>query len=261
MPLSCGGRSCPVKMGGRTSTGAFTCTIPSVRWWTCSTVGGRKPSTPCGNCNTPGWWRSRSRAVENPTAFSQNPMKRFQTPTSRNPVLVRRRTENRTLEVRKSLPGSTKTGRYIEIQRLKRLIYILSIPILSELFSAGFSLWKTPDGKGMGKGAEWHNTQFCGLRSTRATRQGRWKPITKDRKNNTPAIPTLTPAGVNTTSISSSGRDAITTSFRAVLNSRGAAPERTAPGLSIRSSPPARCFSRENPQRRYRRFPRGRQSF
>ena len=58
----------------------------------------------CGkpkNCNTPDWWRSRSRAVENPTAFSQNPMKRFQTPTSRNPVLVRRRAENRTHEVRK----------------------------------------------------------------------------------------------------------------------------------------------------------------
>lgn len=103
-------------------------------------------------------------------------MKRFQTPTSRNPVLVRRRAENRTYEVRKSLPGSTKTGWYIEIQRLKRFIYILSIPILSELISAGFSLWKTPDRKGMGKGAEWHNTQFCGLRSTRATRQGRWKP-------------------------------------------------------------------------------------
>ena len=51
-------------------------------------------------------------------------MKRFQTPTSRNPVLVRRRAENRTHEVRKSLLRSTKTGRYIEIQRLKRLIYI-----------------------------------------------------------------------------------------------------------------------------------------
>ena len=69
--------------------------------------------------NTPGWWRSRSRAVENPTAFSQNPMKRFQTLTSRNPVLVRRRTENRTFEVRKSILRSTKTRRYIEIQRLK----------------------------------------------------------------------------------------------------------------------------------------------
>ena len=41
----------------------------------------------------PDWWRSRSRAVENPTAFTQNPMKRFQTPTSRNPVMERRRTE------------------------------------------------------------------------------------------------------------------------------------------------------------------------
>ena len=76
----------------------------------------------------------------------------------------------------------------------------------------------------MGKGAEWHNTQFYGLRSTRATRQGRWKPITKDRKNNTPATPTLTQAGVNTTSISSSRRDAITTSFRAGLSRLGAEP-------------------------------------
>ena len=38
---------------------------------------------------------------------------------SRNPVLVRRRTENRTYEVRKSILRSTKTRRYIEIQRLK----------------------------------------------------------------------------------------------------------------------------------------------
>lgn len=28
----------------------------------------------------------------------------------------------------------------------------------------------------MGKGVQWHNTQFCDLRSTRATRRGRWKP-------------------------------------------------------------------------------------
>ena len=182
----------------------------------------------------PDWWRSRSRAVENPTAFSQNPMKRFRTPTSRNPVLVRRRAENRTHEVRKSLLRSTKTGRYIEIQRLKRLIYILSIPILSELFSAGFSLWKTPDRKGMGKGAEWHSTQFCVLRSTRATRQGRWKPITNGRKTNTPATLILTPAGANTTSISSSRRDAITTSFRAVSSRLDAGRGKTAHGLSIR---------------------------
>src|SRR5699024_8779813 len=131
-------------------------------------------------------------------------------------------------------------------------------PIVSEIIPAGFSLWKTPDRKGMGKGAEWHNTQFYGLRSTRATRQGRWKPITKDRKNNTPATPTLTQAGANTTSISSSRRDAITTSFRAGLSRQGAEPERTVPGLSIRSSPPARSFSRGNLQRRYRRSSRGR---
>ena len=234
MPLSCAGRSCPGRTAGRTSTGGSTCTTPSARWSLCSAAGGRKRSTPCGSCSMRGWWKSRNRAVENPTAFTRNPMKRFQTPTSRNPVMVRRRAENRTHEVRKSLLRSTKTGRYIEIQRLKRLIYILSIPILSELFSAGFSLWKTPDRKGMGKGAEWHNTQFCGLRSTRATRQGRWKPITKDRKNNTPATPTLTQAGANTTSISSSRRDAITTSFRAGLSRPGAEPARTAHGLSIR---------------------------
>ena len=143
---------------------------------------------------------------------------RFQTPTSRNPVLVRRRAENRTYEVRKSLPGSTKTGRYIEIQRLKRSIYNLSIPILSELIPVRFSLWKTPDRKGMGKGAEWHNTQSCGLRNTRATRQGRWKPITNGKRNSTPAIPTLTPAGANTTSTLLSRRAGTTTLYRTVLN-------------------------------------------
>ena len=40
------------------------------------------------------------QAVENPTAFTQNPTKLFQTPTSRNPVMERRRTENRTHRVR-----------------------------------------------------------------------------------------------------------------------------------------------------------------
>ena len=65
-----------------------------------STAGGRRRSTPCGSCNMPDWWKSRSRAVENPTAFTQNPTKRFQTPTSINPVPVRRRTENRTPQVR-----------------------------------------------------------------------------------------------------------------------------------------------------------------
>ena len=41
----------------------------------------------------------------------------------------------------------------------------------------------------------------------------------------------LTLAGANTTSISSSRRDATTTSFRAGLNRRGAEPARTVPGL------------------------------
>ena len=35
-----------------------------------------------------------------PNRISQNPMKRFQTPTSRSPVMERRRTENRTHRVR-----------------------------------------------------------------------------------------------------------------------------------------------------------------
>ena len=76
---------------------------PSARWSLCSAAGGRKRSTPCGSCSMRGWWKSRNRAVENPTAFTRNPMKRFQTPTSRNPVMVRRRAENRTWRVRKSI--------------------------------------------------------------------------------------------------------------------------------------------------------------
>ena len=103
MPLSCAGRSCPGRTAGRTSTGGSTCTTPSARWSLCSAAGGRKRSTPCGSCSMRGWWKSRNRAVENPTAFTRNPMKRFQTPTSRNPVMVRRRAENRTWRVRKSI--------------------------------------------------------------------------------------------------------------------------------------------------------------
>ncbi len=103
MPLSCAGRSCPGRTAGRTSTGGSTCTTPSARWSLCSAAGGRKRSTPCGSCSMRGCWKSRNRAVENPTAFTRNPMKRFQTPTSRNPVMVRRRAENRTWRVRKSI--------------------------------------------------------------------------------------------------------------------------------------------------------------
>ena len=58
----------------------------------------------------------------------------------------------------------------------------------------------------MGKGVSWHNTQFCDLKNTRAIRQDRWKPITNGKRNSTPAIPTLTPAGASTISISSSRR-------------------------------------------------------
>ena len=183
----------------------------------------------------PDWWRSRSRAVENPTAFTQNPTKRFQTPTSRNPVLVRRRAENRTYEVRKSLPGSTKTGRYIEIQRLKRFyLYLFHSNPIRDSFGGIFPVENPLEKNGTRKGAEWHNTQSCGLRNTRATRQGRWKPITKDRKNNTPATPTLTQAGASTTFISSSQRAGTIISFKTALNRPGAEPARTAHGLSIR---------------------------
>ena len=117
-----------------------------------------------------GLWRSRSRAVENPTVFSQNPMKRFQTPTfKKSGSGTPGGAESRTHEVRKSLPGKYENRTVYRNTKIKRLIYILSIPILSELFSTGFSCGKPRIGKEWGKGAEWHNTQFYGLRSTRAT--------------------------------------------------------------------------------------------
>ena len=50
----------------------------------------------------------------------------------------------------------------------------------------------------MGKGVQWHNTQFCDLRSTRATRRGRWKPTMNGKRSSTPATRTLTPAGAST---------------------------------------------------------------
>ena len=36
------GQSYPARMGGRMIADGFICTIPSARWLTCSTVGGRK---------------------------------------------------------------------------------------------------------------------------------------------------------------------------------------------------------------------------
>ena len=116
----------------------------------------------------------------------------------------------------------------------QRAIYILSIPIRSEIFSAGFSCGKVPKRNGMGKGVSWHNTQFCDLKNTRAIRQDRCKPITNGKRNSTPATRILTPAGASTISISSSRRAAITISFRAALNKPDAAPARIAHALSIR---------------------------
>ena len=45
--------------------------------------------------------------------------KSYEAVPNTDPVMVRRRAENRTHEVRKSPVRSTETGRYIEIQRLK----------------------------------------------------------------------------------------------------------------------------------------------
>ena len=41
-PLSCAGQSYPARMGGRMTADGFSCITLSVRWLTCSTVGGRK---------------------------------------------------------------------------------------------------------------------------------------------------------------------------------------------------------------------------
>ena len=63
----------------------------------------------------------------------------------------------------------------------------------------------------MGKGVSWHNTQFCDLKNTKAIRQDRWKPITNGKRNSTPAIPILTPAGASTISTLLSRRAGTTT--------------------------------------------------
>ena len=157
MPLSCAGRSCPGRTAGRTSTGGSTCTTPSARWSLCSAAGGRKRSTPCGSCSMRGWWKSRNRAVENPTAFTRNPMKRFQTPTSRNPVMVRRRAENRTWRVRKSILlkyGNLTVYRNTEI----KTILFISYPFLSDprYFLRDFPVEKSRIGKEWRK--EFHGT-------------------------------------------------------------------------------------------------------
>ena len=50
-----------------------------------------------------GWWKSRNRAVDKPNRIYPKSYEAVQTPTSRNPVMVRRRAENRTWRVRKSI--------------------------------------------------------------------------------------------------------------------------------------------------------------
>ena len=110
MPWFCAVPAFPAKIVGQTNTTEFISTIPSMRVTTLLHCGRQKRWIPCGNSNTPGCWRSASRDVESPIGFTQNGMKQFQMPTSRNPAMVRRRAENHTREVRKSPLRSTETG-------------------------------------------------------------------------------------------------------------------------------------------------------
>ena len=59
----------------------------------CCTVVVKKRWTRYGSCNMQILYPSKSRVVENPTASTPNTMKRFRTPTSRNPVTERRKSE------------------------------------------------------------------------------------------------------------------------------------------------------------------------
>ena len=68
----------------------------------------------------------------------------------------------------------------------------------------------------------WHNTQFCDLKNTRAIRQDRWKPITNGKRNSTPAIPTLTPAGASTISTLSSKKRGSVDRILQIFNQFGA---------------------------------------
>lgn len=100
-----------------------------------------------------------------------------------------------------------------------KMIYLYRFQSYQSYFQRDFPCGKPRKGWGRnGERSLWHNTQFCDLKNTRAIRQGRWKPIMKDRKSSTPAIRTLTPAAASTTSTSSSRRDAITTLFKTALN-------------------------------------------
>ena len=54
---------------------------------------GKKWWTRCGSCNMQILYPSKNRGVENPTVSTQNTMKRFRTPTSRNPVTERQKSK------------------------------------------------------------------------------------------------------------------------------------------------------------------------
>lgn len=84
---------CPAKTDGPTIMAKFICITPSMRCASCCTVAVKKRWTHCGSCNMQILYPSKSRVVENPTVSTQNTMKRFRTPTSRNPVTERRKSE------------------------------------------------------------------------------------------------------------------------------------------------------------------------
>ena len=95
----------------------------------------------------------------------------------------------------------------------------------------------TPAGEASQRATSGQNVPKPGERANAGTRRrnGAGSLFGENGKRNSmPAIPTLTPAGASTTSISSSRRDGITTSFKAALNRLAAAPAGTAPGLWIR---------------------------
>ena len=85
------------KTDGPTIMAKFICITPSTRCASCCTVAVKKRWTRCGNCNMQILYPSKSRVVENQTVSTQNTMKRFRTPTSRNPVAERQNIEKRAL--------------------------------------------------------------------------------------------------------------------------------------------------------------------
>ena len=134
--------------------------------------------------------------------------------------------------------------------KIKRLIYILSIPILSEIVSAGFSLWK-PAGK------EWNEER---------SRMAQHAILRFEKHKGNPARPLEAhherqkEQYASNPDIDTSRRAGTIILFKTVSNRPVAVQGKTAPGLWIRSLPPAQSFSRRSRQRRYKRFSRGRQT-